>query len=77
MNGDACCDGDDGSSEDEDAITYYDDNPALPAYFLGKTRGIEVVKVAKILLCPKTAESGKVATQKPVAVSSRVITLAP
>jgi len=59
-------------SEDDDRITYYDDNPELPVYYLGKTRVIDVWKVDKILLSTGLPGSQKVATQKPVTVSRNV-----
>lgn len=50
-------------------VEYYDENPALLIYYSGKNRGVDVLKVAEILLCPELPTSPKVATEKPVAVS--------
>ena len=57
---------------DDEPIDYFDDNPELPIYYKGKLGGVPVIKVAKILLSPKLVHSGKVATNKPVAVSKNV-----
>ena len=60
-----------GDSDDE-PIQYFEDNLELPIYYKGKLGGVPVIKVAEILLSSKLVHSGKVATDKPVAVSKNV-----
>ncbi|CAB3997480.1 Hypothetical predicted protein [Paramuricea clavata] len=57
------------SSDDDDHIKYYDDNAALPIYYSGRNRGLDVDENVNILLSPDLATSQKVATEKPAAVS--------
>ena len=48
------------------------ENLELPIYYKGKLSGGPVLKVAEILLSPRLVPSGKVAKDKPVAVSKNV-----
>jgi hypothetical protein len=57
---------------DDEPIEFFEDNPELPIYYRGKLAGVPVVKVAEILLSPRLVLSGKVAKDKPVAVSKNV-----
>lgn len=60
------------SDSDNDNVVFYEGNPDLPVYYIGKKRGVDVVKVANVLLSAKLPLSRKVANRKPVAVSKNV-----
>ncbi|CAB3980964.1 Hypothetical predicted protein [Paramuricea clavata] len=57
---------------DDEPIDVFEDNPELPIFYRGELAGVPVVKVAEILLSPRLVLSGKVAKDKPVAVSKNV-----
>lgn len=57
---------------DDEPVEFFQDNLELPIYYKGKLSGVPVLKVAEILLSPRLVLSGKVAKDKPVAVSKNV-----
>ena len=66
-------DGDEWSdSDDIGCLEYYEENPQIPIYYSGKERGIDVVELAEILLDENLPHSGKVAKEKPTAVSKNL-----